>query len=60
MVVPLLFAQEMTTMKSEVTQRQLHRAETTKDVAIMIQGMFNVKRKVPCLLSLARCDGYSV
>ena len=46
--------------ESEVTQRPSYAAETTQDVAVMMQGMFHVKRKVPGLSSLARCDGPSV
>ena len=46
--------------ESEVTQRPSCAAETTQDVAVMMQGMFHVKRKVPGSSSLARCDGPSV
>ena len=46
--------------ESEITQRPSYAAETTQDVAVMMQGMFHVKRKVPGLSSLARCDGPSV
>ena len=46
--------------ESEVTQRPSYAAETTQDVAVMMQGMFHVKRKVPGSSSLARCDGPSV
>ena len=46
--------------KSEVTQRQWHSAKTTLGVAIMMQGMLRIKRKVPGSSSLVRCDGPSV
>ena len=46
--------------KSEVTQRQSHSAKTTLGVAIMMQGMLRIKRKVPGSSSLVRCDGPSV
>ena len=46
--------------ESEVTQRPSYAAETTQDVAVMMQGMFHVKRKVPGSSSLVRCDGPSV
>ncbi len=47
-------------VESEVTQRQSHSAKTTLRVAIMMQGMLHIKRKVLGSSSLARCDGSSV
>ena len=34
---------------------QSHSAETTQDVLIMMQGMLNVQRKVPCLFNIIAC-----